>query len=147
MGDLSEHFSASEFACPHCGECKISPRLIAALEHLRAFSGVPIHVHSGYRCPVHNEQIGGKPHSEHMVGEAADITVGKHTTGEMLRLAERIPEFCNGGIGLYSEGFIHVDVRAGRARWARVNGVYRSTEERTTNALSQPNGPEPSRCV
>ena len=46
------------------------------LDPLREAWGGPIHVNSGYRCPELNRAVGGAPHSQHMKGEAADITVG-----------------------------------------------------------------------
>jgi uncharacterized protein YcbK (DUF882 family) len=46
------------------------------LDPLREAWGGPIHVNSGYRCPALNRAIGGAPRSQHMKGEAADITVG-----------------------------------------------------------------------
>lgn len=46
------------------------------LDPLREAWGSPIHVNSGYRCPALNRAVNGAPHSQHMRGEAADITVG-----------------------------------------------------------------------
>ena len=46
------------------------------LDPLREAWGKPIHVSSGYRCPVLNKAVGGAPASQHMRGEAADISVG-----------------------------------------------------------------------
>ena len=46
------------------------------LDPLRQAWGKPIHVNSGYRCPALNKAVGGVPHSQHMLGEAADITAG-----------------------------------------------------------------------
>jgi uncharacterized protein YcbK (DUF882 family) len=124
VGDLSKHFSAAEFACPHCGRTRVSGRLITALEDLRALANLPIRVTSGYRCPEHNAAVGGKPDSGHLHGDAADIVVEGHTVPQMVALAALVPEFAYGGIGAYDAGFIHVDVRPGKARWARVDGRY-----------------------
>lgn len=74
MGDLSAHFSSSEFACHHCGVVKTPPaELVAALERLRVAKGRPVRILSGYRCPVHNRAVGGATHSRHLVGDAADL--------------------------------------------------------------------------
>ena len=66
MGDLSEHFSTSELACPHCGKIGLDPSLIPALEELRAAAGGPVEVDSGYRCPIYNAEAGGVSKSQHM---------------------------------------------------------------------------------
>lgn len=74
MGDLSKNFSRSEFACPHCGEVEIDPLLVATLQRIRDKAGTVV-VTSGYRCPVHNEAVGGVRNSQHIYGRAADIYV------------------------------------------------------------------------
>jgi len=124
MGDLSAHFSKSELACHCCGELKIEAALIDALEQLRALAGKEIIVHDGYRCPAHNQKVGGVSDSEHTRGMAADIAIPGLSLQQMYELALQIPTFLNGGIGVYDGGFLHVDTRAHQARWARVRGQY-----------------------
>ncbi len=46
------------------------------LDPLREQYGKPIIVSSGYRCPALNKALGGSKTSQHMLGLAADITVG-----------------------------------------------------------------------
>ena len=46
------------------------------LDPLRKAYGKPIRVNSGYRCPAKNKAVGGATASQHMKGEAADITAG-----------------------------------------------------------------------
>lgn len=46
------------------------------LDPLREAYGEAITVNSGYRCPELNKAVGGAKNSQHMTGEAADITVG-----------------------------------------------------------------------
>lgn len=54
--------------------------LIALVTHLldplREKYGRPIYVNSGYRCPELNNAVGGSRSSQHLSGEAADITAG-----------------------------------------------------------------------
>ena len=45
------------------------------LQPAREMYGKPIHVTSGYRSPAVNRAVGGAKKSQHMRGEAADITV------------------------------------------------------------------------
>ena len=56
------------------------------LDPLREKYGKPVMVNSGYRCPNHNLTVGGVKNSQHMKGEAADITAG--SPEENKRLAE-----------------------------------------------------------
>ncbi len=46
------------------------------LDPLREAWGRPIYVNSGYRCPELNKAVGGAPASQHVLGQAADITAG-----------------------------------------------------------------------
>lgn len=60
------------------------------LDPLRERYGRPIYVISGYRCPKLNNLVNGAPNSQHMRGEAADITGG--SPAENLKLAQMIAE-------------------------------------------------------
>ena len=124
MGDLSAHFSRSELQCRCCGRLQIDSRLLDGLEKLRAQAGTPVVIHAGYRCPEHNAAVGGVRHSEHTAGLAADIALPGISLQRMYELALEVPQFAQGGIGVYDGGFLHVDVREHRARWARVSGRY-----------------------
>lgn len=46
---------------------------IEQLDELRRLYGHPIIITSGYRCPQLNKAVGGKPNSQHVKGQAADI--------------------------------------------------------------------------
>ena len=67
---------------------------------------------------------GGVQHSEHLLGMAADIAIPGASLQRMYELALEVPQFAEGGIGVYDTNFLHVDVRERRARWARVHGSY-----------------------
>jgi len=137
MGDLSKNFSRSEFACRCCGKTEIDQRLVGALQELRDLAGAPVRVTSGYRCPEHNRAVGGAKRSQHLLGNAADIVIKNLSVASMYELATRVQAFRNGGIGVYPEqGFIHVDVREGRARWGHLAGKYVTLAE----ALKQTEG-------
>ena len=127
MGDLSPHFSRSEFACRcNCGFASVDAALITGLEQLRAMLGVPIRILSGCRCPKHNAAVGGAKNSQHMLGKAADICVDatpdlRVSAEELFRYAQGVPQF--GGFGVDNERhFLHVDTRAVTARWRYHNG-------------------------
>lgn len=46
---------------------------IEQLDELRRLYANPIFITSGYRCPALNKAVGGKPNSQHVKGQAADI--------------------------------------------------------------------------
>jgi len=120
--NLTKNFKESEFRCKHCGDIFIDYRLPQALQKLRDLVNEPIYITSGYRCKVHNKNVGGEKDSQHLLGKAADIYTEKTSIQDLYKLAETIPEFANGGIGIYPEkrggkGILHVDVRGKKARW------------------------------
>lgn len=47
---------------------------VNVLQPLRDFVGHPLKVNSGYRCPRLNTFLGGAPNSQHVKGQAVDIT-------------------------------------------------------------------------
>lgn len=115
---IGPHFKHNEFRCKCCGKLPsggIDPTLVLKLEILRKVLGdKPIVIRSGYRCPKHNEKVGGAPKSQHLYGKAADIMVQGITPSEVANIAEAI--FYDGGLGRYKE-FTHVDSRGKRTRW------------------------------
>lgn len=140
MGDLSPHFSTSEMQCHCCGRCSVSGALISALENLRSLGPEPIDILDACRCAKHNIEVGGVGKSAHLFWEAsvkgpakaceaADIRIVGLTVKQMFERAEIVGAFADGGIGVYDGGFIHVDVRSGKARWARVDGKYIAIEQ------------------
>ncbi len=71
-GRLSPHFSIAEFACKHCGQVKAWRPTLESLESEREILGRGINIISGYRCPEHNERVGGARNSQHLYGKAGD---------------------------------------------------------------------------
>ena len=112
MGDLSPHFSRSEFDCPHCHAGGPTPQLVSILENLRATIRRPLIVVSGFRCVPHNAAIGGASDSRHIHADAADLVEG-YATVDQAAAAGAI------GIGNRGPWAVHVDWRpGGPARWA-----------------------------
>ena len=54
------------------------------LDPLREMYGKAITVNSGYRCPKLNAAVGGAKNSQHMRGNAADITAGNKEENKKL---------------------------------------------------------------
>lgn len=128
---LSENFLASEFLCKGSGCCssgKIDEDLVEILQKIRDAFGKPVHINSGYRCPKHNEKVGGAPGSYHTYGQAADISVKDTAPAEVAKYAESIGVL---GIGLYetdADGyFVHVDTRTKKFFWYGQNEQRRDT--------------------
>jgi uncharacterized protein YcbK (DUF882 family) len=131
---LSANFDSKEFKCDHCDQSFADKRLVDALQKLRDAIGKPIKILSGFRCVQNNKEAGGGKNSQHLYGKAADIVIEGMSVKEMYYQALTIDDFNQGGIGIYPDNnFIHVDVRDGKARWARVGkgkqAKYVSIEE------------------
>ena len=54
------------------------------LDPLREKYGKPINVNGAYRCSELNKAVGGSKTSQHMTGQAADITVGSPDNNKKL---------------------------------------------------------------
>ena len=71
-------FKYEEFACKCCGQLLYKENVTALVENVldpvREQLGKPIVVNSGYRCLKHNTEVGGVKNSQHLVGQAADVT-------------------------------------------------------------------------
>jgi len=116
MGDISEHFNRSEFACKcGCGFDTIDTETLKVLEEIRAHFNSPVKITSGCRCAAYNKKVGGKKHSQHLRGRAADIQVNGFSSDAVKLYAEFIMHR-RGGIGRYNT-FTHIDTRTGKARW------------------------------
>ena len=91
------------------------------LDPIRAAWGSPITVNSGYRSPVLNRAVGGVATSQHVKGEAADITVG--STADNKRLFDKIVELQKAGKIAFDQlidesnfAWIHISYRSGNNR-------------------------------
>ena len=73
-----KYFKMEEFECRCCGNVRFTENIEALVENVldpaREKLGMAIAVNSGFRCPKHNAAVGGVPQSQHVVGEAADIS-------------------------------------------------------------------------
>lgn len=115
---ISEHFKREEFSCRclKCGFDSVDAELLAVLEDVRFTFDAPVKINSACRCAAHNRAVGGSPKSQHLLGKAADIVVSGYTPEKVYRyLDQRYPQHF--GLGLYPDKFVHVDVRAHKARW------------------------------
>ncbi len=82
------------------------------LDPLRDAWGAPINVNSGYRCAELNRMVGGSPGSQHMRGEAADITAGtRDKNRRLLVLLKRLDLPVDQVIDEHECSWIHVSHR------------------------------------
>lgn len=91
------------------------------LDPIRAAWGGPITVNSGYRSPALNKAVGGVSNSQHMKGEAADITVGSQEANK--QLFDLIVELRQNGRISFDQlidetgySWIHISYHAGKNR-------------------------------
>ena len=115
---LSTNFTVKEFACNDGTDAVfVAPRLVMVLQSIRSHFGKAVNIHSGYRTPPYNAQVGGVEGSQHTYGTAADISIKGVSVADVAAYARSImPDW--GGVGIYKEqGFVHVDVRETRSDW------------------------------
>ena len=117
-GDYA-HFEESEFRCRGtdcCGNlAQMVPSFMFRLQRIRDVYRRPIIITSGYRCAVHNMQVGGAI-GVHPSGHAADIAVRGRDCFALLTLAAAKGMT---GIGVKQHGdnrFLHLDDLSGPTR-------------------------------
>ncbi len=119
--NVSPNFKVKHFACKDKSDVVlINPHLVELLEKIRSKFGKDIVVHSAYRTPSYNRSLSGAAkYSQHMYGNAADITIPGHSPREIY---DWVNSFHQGGLGIYPT-FTHIDVRdkiGGKyARWGK----------------------------
>lgn len=122
--ELTKNFKLKEFNCkdgtpvPQKHIWRVA-KLAENLQVLRDILNTPIVIRSGYRTIKHNRAVGGKAHSFHLLGMAADIYTEIYTPMQIANIIEELIDkelMDEGGIGIYST-FVHYDIRGYRARW------------------------------
>ena len=92
-----------------------------ALDPIREAWGGPVTVTSGFRAQLLNKAVGGVKNSQHLSGEAADITVGSQADNR--RLFELV-------VSLQKEGKIAFDQLIDESNYAWVHISYRQGRNR-----------------
>lgn len=67
-------------------------RTCEGLERIRSLVNGPLHVSSGYRSSQLNKRVGGVPGSQHVRGEAADISAPGMTPEQLASLIQQNKE-------------------------------------------------------
>lgn len=80
MAELTRSATAAAKGIDNIPSAEVRQNLTALVDNildpLREAWGKPITVTSGYRSPALNKAVGGVSNSQHMSGQAADITTG-----------------------------------------------------------------------
>lgn len=120
-GRASAHFAFREFKSKGNGDIKVNRKLITGLEKLRSAMGnKPMRIISGYRDPAHNKRVGGASGSQHLTGNAADIS---QSYGATVSKVKSLKYFTGMGIKC-GKWITHVDVRSAASRFSPVTWAY-----------------------
>lgn len=105
---LTRHFSRAEMQCPRTQRCMMRPEFMEALEKVRVAYGKPMVITSGFRSAEHNKHVGGAPFSQHLFGNAVDISI-TNASDRFLLVREAIR---HGFTGIEtSSKHVHLDLR------------------------------------
>lgn len=120
VGFPGTHFSTAEFACkctlPTCTGQRASIALVQRLEGMRTTLGMPLSIHSGFRCSQHQQELRDQGletavgTSQHELGNAADVSAP-----QMAQLLTACKQAFK-AVGA-ARSFIHVDLRSDRVRY------------------------------
>lgn len=147
---VSKNLSVIEFQCHGVGCCNtvlIDTDLVDIVQGIRDHFGQPVTITSGYRCPVHNRNVGGETASRHSDprAHAADIVVKGVAPRTVAQYAESVGIK---GIGLYETAadgyFVHVDARTAKSFWYGQAQAPRSTFGAYTGKPSTPPAATPT---
>lgn len=113
---LSLNFRRHEFACKcGCGFDAVDYDIVGILQVIRSHFNTVITITSGCRCEAHNAAVGGVKSSFHKKAQAVDFQVKGVDPEKVVEYIEHVwPHLF--GVGTY-ETFVHLDIRATRARW------------------------------
>jgi len=121
---ISKHISFDEATLsPTALRAKIdnkpSQEVLAAMQHvannlfepLREWYGKPIKINSFYRCPALNKLVKGSPTSQHVKGEAIDISAGsKEENAKLFEYVKNNLEF-DQVINEYDFTWVHISLK------------------------------------
>lgn len=133
---LSANFKSTEFDCK-CGrkDCKITLidlDGVTCAQRVRDFFGKEIVPTSGYRCAVHNKNVGGVSSSKHLKGLAFDLKCPKGVSLNDFAFACEQAGF-RGVLRYDGKGFVHCDMRENIYRGITTNSGKSFTEVETFN--------------
>lgn len=112
---ITTGLTSLEYQCKcDYSSCKVFPirkNLIDSYRWLREKINSPLTINSGYRCPQHNENVGGVDYSYHMQGSAIDIMKSGDFGKIPIRDIEKVARLAGFKFIKEYNSFIHFDVR------------------------------------
>ena len=114
---MREYFKDSEFKCPCCIDetgVQIAQYVRSACNDIRSYLNKPLYISSGIRCIKRNTVIGGSKTSQHLTGNAVDISTENLDSRDLYKLVEKAMEL-NLRIGVYQR-HVHIDWAVNRAK-------------------------------
>ena len=115
---------------------EMSPAAMRAWEMLQASWGSPLSVNSAYRDPAKNAAVGGAKKSQHMHGNAFDVSTAGMSQGDIARLTQAAQAAGFKGFGGYDNS-VHFDV--GPSRTWGADYTNKTTPKWLSDALGNAN--------
>jgi hypothetical protein len=139
--NVSPNFTANElfsksFDAPK--EHYLNDNLITAAQLIRGWFKVPVQINSSFRTPKHNASVGGGKTSQHLKGNALDLSFpGNPQILELYNkeiekrgnLFKAMRSVGINGLGLY-DNFLHIDTRPRGGKQKDSSGSYAFWDKR-----------------
>ena len=97
---VAKYVLTEEYVCPHCHKTPPDFNIMHPGEPYQTLFdsfalsrdrwGAPLNITSGYRCPLHNSFIGGRPLSAHQFGLAFDVYVGPDKVDLLYQIIDEV---------------------------------------------------------
>jgi hypothetical protein len=103
-----KHFSYEEFDSPDAvgSGVNMDNEFLRMLDLAREIANISFKINSGFRSEKHNQSVGGKSQSSHLIGKAADISYKNSRERYIIITALQEAGFNRLGI---AKTFVHVD--------------------------------------
>ena len=103
---MNELITESDMKCPCCDKVILDKVFFVKLRSTRYLCDFPFVIHSGYRCEIHNREVGSKT-INHILGKAADIRC--LDSRDRFLMVKTLMEVGMLGIGI-GKTFVHCDI-------------------------------------
>ncbi len=110
-----KYFSNEEFDSPDIvgSSSNMDDNFLQMLDNAREIANIPFKINSAYRSPKHNQAVGGKSNSSHLIGKAVDIAYTNSRERWIIITALQKAGFNRLGI---AKTFVHTDSDESKAQ-------------------------------